>query len=81
METLPDKVKKIPIELVDSHSASIGMAPAILQAAREPREGLELEEIKVHLLDLLSRTQFLGVLDTVARSATFMNQRSLSTQS
>ena len=64
-ETLPDKVKKIPIELVDSHSASIGMVPAILQAAREAREGLELEEIKAHLLDLLSRTQFLGVLDTL----------------
>lgn len=64
-ETLPDEVKKIPIELVDSQSASIGMLPAILQAAREAREGLELEEIKSHLLDLLSRTQFLGVLDTL----------------
>jgi DegV family protein with EDD domain len=64
-EMLPDEVKKIPIELVDSQSASIGMLPAILQAAREAREGLELEEIKSHLLDLLSRTQFLGVLDTL----------------
>jgi fatty acid kinase fatty acid binding subunit len=41
------------------------MAPAILQAAREAREGLKLEEIKAHLLDLLSRTHFLGVLDTL----------------
>ncbi len=64
-ETLPDEVKKIPIELVDSQSASIGMTPAILQAAREAREGMELEEIKAHLLDVLSRTQFLGVLDTL----------------
>ncbi len=64
-ETLPGEVKKIPIELVDSQSASIGMTPAILQAAREAREGLELEEIKAHLLDMLSRTQFLGVLDTL----------------
>jgi DegV family protein with EDD domain len=64
-ETLPDGVKKIPIELVDSQSASIGMTPAILQAAREAREGLGLEEIKAHLLDMLSRTQFLGVLDTL----------------
>lgn len=64
-ETLPDEVKHIPIELVDSQSASIGMAPAILQAARETRDGLELEAIKDHLLDLLSRTHFLGVLDTL----------------
>ncbi len=64
-ETLPGEVKKIPIELVDSQSASIGMTPAILQAAREAREGLGLEEIKAHLLDMLSRTQFLGVLDTL----------------
>ena len=64
-ETLPDEVKKIPIELVDSQSASIGMTPSILQAAREAREGLGLEEIKAHLLDVLSRTQFLGVLDTL----------------
>lgn len=64
-ETLPGEVKKIPIELVDSQSASIGMTPAILQAAREAREGLELEEIKAHLLDVLSHTQFLGVLDTL----------------
>ena len=64
-ETLPGEVKKIPIELVDSQGASIGMTPAILQAAREAREGLELEEIKAHLLDMLSRTQFLGVLDTL----------------
>jgi len=64
-ETLPGEVKKIPIEPVDSQSASIGMTPAILQAAREAREGLGLEEIKAHLLDVLSRTQFLGVLDTL----------------
>jgi DegV family protein with EDD domain len=58
-------VKRIPIELIDSQSASIGMAPAILQAAREAGEGLELAAIKSHLLDLLSRTHFLGSLDTL----------------
>ena len=36
-----------------------------MQAAEEARQGLSLEEIKAHLLDRLSRTRILFVLDTL----------------
>jgi DegV family protein with EDD domain len=64
-DSLPDDVKHIPIDIIDSQSISVGMARPILQAAREAREGLSLEEIKTHLLDELSRTRILAVLDTL----------------
>lgn len=64
-DTLPEPVKKIPIEIVDSQSISIGMSPAIILAAQEAREGVGLEEIKAHVLDKLARTRVLGVLDTL----------------
>jgi DegV family protein with EDD domain len=64
-DTLPDDVKKIPLEIIDSQSVSVGMSQAILQAAREARMGVGLEEIKAHLLDQLSRTRILCVLDTL----------------
>jgi DegV family protein with EDD domain len=64
-DSLPDDVKHIPIDSIDSQSISVGMARPILRAAREAREGLSLEEIKVHLLDELSRTRILAVLDTL----------------
>ncbi|TMD78419.1 MAG: DegV family protein [Chloroflexi bacterium] len=64
-DTLPDDVKKIPIEIIDSQSVSVGMSQDVLQAAREARSGMGLEEIKAHLLDQLSRTRILGVLDTL----------------
>jgi len=62
---LPDDVKKIPIEIIDSQSVSVGMSQDVLQAAREARSGVGLEEIKARLLDQLSRTRILGVLDTL----------------
>jgi DegV family protein with EDD domain len=64
-DTLPDDVKKIPLEIIDSQSVSVGMSQAVLQAAREARMGVGLEEIKAHLLDQLSRTRILCVLDTL----------------
>lgn len=64
-DTLPEDMKKVPIDIVDSQSISVGMSPAIIQAAKEAREGLGLEEIKAHLLDMLLRTRVLGVLDTL----------------
>lgn len=64
-QSLPDDVKKIPIEVIDSGSISAGMARAILNAAREAREGLTLEEIKAHLEDELGRTRILAILDTL----------------
>lgn len=64
-DTLPDNVKRIPIEIVDSKSISVGMSRAILLAAQEARDGLGLEEIKEHVLDQLARTRILAVLDTL----------------
>ena len=64
-DTLPEDVKKVPIEIVDSQSISIGMSYPIMQAAEAARHGASLEEIKAHLLDQLSRTRILAVLDTL----------------
>jgi len=64
-DTLPDTVKKIPIDIIDSQSISVGMSWAILLAAREAREGVDLAEMKAHVFDRLSRTRILAVLDTL----------------
>ena len=64
-DSLPDDVKKIPIEIVDSKSISIGMALPIIRAVEEAKQGLSLAEIKTHMLDMLARTRILAVLDTL----------------
>jgi DegV family protein with EDD domain len=64
-QSLPDDVKKIPIEVVDSLSISVGISRIVLNAAREARAGLALEEIKAHVLDELGRTRIFAVLDTL----------------
>jgi len=64
-DTLPDTVKKIPIEIIDSKNISIAMSRSIIRAAQEVKEGLSLPEIKAHILDELSRTRILCVLDTL----------------
>ena len=64
-DTLPDSVKKIPIEIIDSQSISVGMSRSIIRAAHEAREGLGLPEIKAHVLDELARTRILAVMDTL----------------
>lgn len=64
-DSLPDDVKRIPIDIIDSQLVSVGMSHAIIQAAQEAREGHSLEEIKAHVLDNLSRTRILAVLDTL----------------
>lgn len=64
-DTLPDTVKKIPIEIIDSQSISVGMSRSIIRAAQEAREGLGLLEIKAHVLDELTRTRILAVMDTL----------------
>ena len=63
--SLPDDVKKVPIEVIDSLSISVGMSRAILQAAQEARDGLPLDEIKAHAVDQIERTYILAVLDTL----------------
>lgn len=64
-DTLPENTRKVPIEVIDSLSISVGMSHAIMRAAMEARDGLKLEEIKAHLLDELARTRILAVLDTL----------------
>lgn len=64
-DTLPDDAQKKTIDIVDSKSISIGMSHAILSAAEEAKSGLALSEIKAHLLDELSRSRILAVLDTL----------------
>src|SRR5579863_4323834 len=64
-DSLPDELRKIPIEIVDSATVSMGMGYAVLQAAKEAQQGDSLEEIQTHLRSRLSRTQILFVLDTL----------------
>jgi DegV family protein with EDD domain len=64
-DTLPDTVKKIPIEIIDSQNISIAMSRSMMRAAQEAKEGLSLPEIKAHILDELARTRILAVLDTL----------------
>jgi fatty acid kinase fatty acid binding subunit len=64
-DTLPDTVKKIPIEIIDSKNISIAMSRSIMRAAQEARKGLGLSEIKAHILDELAHTRILAVLDTL----------------
>jgi DegV family protein with EDD domain len=64
-DTLPDTVKKVPIEIIDSLNISIAMSRATIRAAQEAGEGVSLPEIKAHLLDELARTRILCVLDTL----------------
>lgn len=66
IEGLPPKaLQGIPIDVVDSGTVSLAMGVPIMQAAEEARQGLGLEEVKAHLLDRLSRTRLLFVLDTL----------------
>ncbi len=64
-DSLPEDMKKIPIEIVDSQSVSLGMGAAIMRAAEEAQAGGKLEEIKAHLLSRLSRTHILFALNTL----------------
>ncbi len=64
-DTLPEHLRKIPIEVIDSQSISAGMALALQKAAAEARQGLSLEEIKDHLLNQFRRTHIIAVLDSL----------------
>ena len=64
-DSLPEDMKRIPIDIVDSESVSLAMGVPIMQAAEEARQSLGHEEIKAHLLDRFSRTRILFVLDTL----------------
>lgn len=62
---LPEDLKKIPVEIIDSQSISVGMSYPIMEAAKKAQSGADLAEIKAHLLDQLSRTRILAALDTL----------------
>ena len=64
-DTLPEELRKVPIEVIDSLSVSGGMALSIRKAADEAKQGLSLEEIKSHLVERFSRTHIFAVLDTL----------------
>lgn len=64
-DTLPDDLRKIPIEVIDSQSISAGMSLGLKRAAAEARQELSLEEIKAHLIDQFMRTRIIAVLDTL----------------
>ncbi len=64
-DTLPEELRRVPIEIIDSLSISAGMALALRKAAEEARQDLQLQEIKDHVVDQLARTRILAVLDTL----------------
>jgi DegV family protein with EDD domain len=64
-DSLPESARRIPIEVIDSRSISVGMSRAIMQAAAEARQGEALEALKTRTLDRLARSHILAVLDTL----------------
>jgi DegV family protein with EDD domain len=64
-DSLPDDLRKVPIEVIDSESISVGMSRSVILAVKEAHEGADLATIKAHVLDELSRTRILAVLDTL----------------
>lgn len=64
-ESLPDDLKKVPIEVVDSESVSAGMGGTVIKIAEEARQGVGLEELKNRALNRFTRTHILAVLDTL----------------
>lgn len=64
-DTLPETLRKVPIEIIDSQSISVGMSRAVLLAADAARQGKSLEELQALVVDELSRTHILAVLDTL----------------
>lgn len=64
-DSLPESTRKVPIEIVDSSTISVGMNYAIQQAAGMAQAGKSLEEIKAIAEDTLGRSRILAVLDTL----------------
>jgi DegV family protein with EDD domain len=62
---LPAELQKVPIEVVDSESISLGIGMSVMHAAEEAARGESLESIQTRLVDRLRRTRILGVLDNL----------------
>jgi DegV family protein with EDD domain len=64
-DSLPEEARKVPIEIIDSLSISVGMIYTLQNVARLAREGKNLDEVKAYAEDTLARTHILAVLDTL----------------
>lgn len=64
-DSLPEEYRKVPIEIVDSKSVSLGISLPLIKAAKELQTGQSLEEVKAHLEDRYSRTHIIAILDTL----------------
>jgi DegV family protein with EDD domain len=64
-DSLPEELQKVPIEVIDSESISVGMSYPLIKASEEIKAGLSLEEVKANMVDRLARTRILAVLDTL----------------
>jgi len=62
---LPEEYRHVPIEVIDSKSASVGIALPLLKAVEEIKQGASLAEIKENLIDRYSRTHIIAILDTL----------------
>src|SRR2546426_11082540 len=56
---------EVPVKLVDSLSASMGLGLIVLAAARLAAEGLGVDEVAAAATDLVPRTRVYGALDTL----------------
>ncbi len=64
-DTLPENIRKVPIEIIDSKSISAGIFLALQKAVAEAQEGLSLAEIKEHVEEQFARTRIFATLDTL----------------
>lgn len=62
---LPAEYRKVPIEVIDSQSASAGIALPLFKAVEEANAGDSLTLIKQHLIERYSRTHIIAILDTL----------------
>jgi DegV family protein with EDD domain len=56
---------ELPIEVVDSRSATLGLGMIALGAAERAREGATVAEVAAHARDLAERSRVWGALDTL----------------
>ncbi len=64
-DSLPEGTKKIPIEVIDSLTSSIGMNYPVQRAVEMVRAGKTLAEVKAFVEGTLARTHVFVVLDTL----------------
>lgn len=64
-ETLPEEVRTVPFEAIDSKTISAGMFMTLKKLAEMNTAETSLEELKAYAEDRFSRTRILAVLDTL----------------